>query len=123
MTEVDAHVDIAEHPRYRPYLAWWQRCPECAATAPWEPWQTDSEYQDYLIIREIIGLAKPRGRNAIPIGEQISSLGDRLIFHWTRRPSSLWDAALFRLGLEQIEAAYKASRRADRAALHAETSA
>jgi hypothetical protein len=39
MTLMDARVDTcASWPRFGAYLAWWLRCPTCAAGPSWEPW-------------------------------------------------------------------------------------
>jgi hypothetical protein len=47
MTLIDARVDTcASWPRFGACLAWWLRCPSCAAGPPWQPWQTAGEYHD-----------------------------------------------------------------------------
>ena len=59
MTLMDARVDTcASWPRFGAYLAWWQRCPSCAAGPPWEPWLTAYEYVDGPMLAELHGLAR-----------------------------------------------------------------
>jgi hypothetical protein len=59
MTLMDAHVDTcATWPRFGTYLAWWLRCPACAAGPPWEPWLTASEHNDGPLLAELAGLAR-----------------------------------------------------------------
>jgi recombination endonuclease VII len=59
MTLMDARVDTcASWPRFGAYLAWWLRCPTCAAGPPWEPWLTAYEYVDGPMIAELRNLAR-----------------------------------------------------------------
>jgi hypothetical protein len=59
MTLMDARVDTcASWPRFGAYLAWWLRCPTCAAGPPWEPWLTAYEYVDGPILAELRDLAR-----------------------------------------------------------------
>lgn len=84
MALVDARVlvtgPIYTRQRWPALLAHWVRCPDCAAAGAWEAWQTEAEYADYLVTQQIIGLAKPRGRNAVPLHEQINALGRALLY-------------------------------------------
>jgi transposase len=66
MALVDARVDECAEPDWAPYLAWWQRCPECAAGAPWEPWLTRAEYRRLPMLAELadLGRAEPGSRAA-----------------------------------------------------------
>jgi len=59
MTLMDARVDTcAAWPRFGAYLAWWLRCPTCAAGPPWEPWLTAYEYVDGPMLAELRDLAR-----------------------------------------------------------------
>jgi hypothetical protein len=59
MTLMDARVETcATWPRFRAYLAWWLRCPACAAGPPWEPWLTADEYNDGPMLAELASLAR-----------------------------------------------------------------
>ena len=59
MTLVDARVDsCASWPRFGAYLAWWLRCPTCAAGPPWEPWLTAYEYDDAPMLVQLRDLAR-----------------------------------------------------------------
>jgi len=59
MTLVDARVDTcASWPRFGAYLAWWLRCPTCAAGPPWEPWLTACEYDDAPMLVQLRDLAQ-----------------------------------------------------------------
>ena len=59
MTLVDARVDTCTSwPRFGAYLAWWLRCPTCAAGPPWEPWLTACEYHDAPLLGQLRELAQ-----------------------------------------------------------------
>ena len=63
MTLMDARVDTcASWPRFGAYLAWWLRCPTCAAGPPWEPWLTAYEYVDGPMLAELRDLARTFAR-------------------------------------------------------------
>jgi hypothetical protein len=56
---MDARVDTCTSwPRFGAYLAWWLRCPTCAAGPPWEPWLTAYEYVDGSMLAELRDLAR-----------------------------------------------------------------
>src|SRR5215813_4966942 len=59
MTLMDARVDTcASWPRFGAYLAWWLRCPICAAGPSWEPWLTAYEYDDAPLLVQLRDLAR-----------------------------------------------------------------
>jgi len=59
MSLMDARVDTcASWPRFGAYLAWWLRCPACAAGPPWEPWLTAYEHVDGPMLAELLGLGR-----------------------------------------------------------------
>lgn len=59
MTMMDAQVDTcAESPRFGALLAWWLRCPTCAAGPPWEPWLTADEYHDAPMLLGLCSLGR-----------------------------------------------------------------
>lgn len=68
MAMVDAHVmdpemrgsgrtSAAREAEAAALLAHWARCPGCAASGEWEPYQTRAEYGRGQVIKRIIGLA------------------------------------------------------------------
>jgi hypothetical protein len=58
MTLIDARVDTcAAGPRFGACLAWWLRCPTCAAGPPGEPWLTACEYHDAPLPAQLRDLA------------------------------------------------------------------
>src|SRR4029077_6899417 len=59
MTLVDARVSPSPGcPLFCAYLAWWLRCPTCAAGPPWEPWLTAYEYDDAPMLVQLRDLAQ-----------------------------------------------------------------
>lgn len=59
MTRMDARVDTcAAWPRFGAYLAWWLRCPTCAAGPPWEALVTGYEYVDGRMLAELRDLVR-----------------------------------------------------------------
>jgi hypothetical protein len=65
MILIDARIDTcASWPRFGAYLAWWRRCPACAAGPPWEPWLTADEYNDGPVLAELRDLARTEPRSA-----------------------------------------------------------
>ena len=59
MIIIDARVDTCTGwPRFGALLAWWLRCPTCAAGPPWEPWLTADEYNDGPMLAELADLSR-----------------------------------------------------------------
>jgi hypothetical protein len=87
MIMMDARVDTcADWPRFGAYLAWWLRCPTCAAGPPWEPWLTTGEYHDGPMLAELLDLARTEpGSAARAQAMMILALHGRVIMDRQRR--------------------------------------
>lgn len=87
MILMDARVETcADWPRFDAYLAWWLRCPTCAAGLPWEPWLTAGEHRAGPVLAELYDLGRTEPGSAARDNAMILlALHGRVIIDLQRR--------------------------------------